>query len=175
MLLYVNYVLLNITYDIYYLFIIHFKSGNRKRLDVHQGSGFFEIILDSDGIAEVKYLHRTRELEISPIGVGELRVQLVDLCLNTKPSVILVTVVSVAIIRVEMSDKVEIGKCISCVVRLFDDSDSLLTIPDMNMITLKANMDTAIATVRKEAEVQAVPTAELQPFNGELKYIITGR
>lgn len=143
--------------------------NNKIVLPIKQGSGYYKLVLSSDFIADVKYLSNTKEVEITPQNDGDLRIHLVDLCLETKPAVIAVQVVSVHIIRVEMSDKVEINKCIPCVVRLYDENDNLLTLPDLDMIQLRADTEASIADLRRMK-----PEQDSQWGDGEVHYIITG-
>ncbi|XP_018577251.1 nuclear pore membrane glycoprotein 210 [Anoplophora glabripennis] len=143
--------------------------GNKQIVTVKQGSGYFELALSSDDIATVKYIESCKEIEIIPIRSGELTVQVIDLCLVSKPATLVINVVSVGIIRVEMADKVEIGKCISSVVRLYDENDNLMVIPDPNMIDLRPQFQNSIANIIR---------AEMDPAKpwgiGEIHYVITG-
>lgn len=82
--------------------------GNKEMVTVKQGSGYFDIALSATDIANIKYIESSKEIEVTPLKSGELTVQVMDLCLVTKPATLMVTVVSVGIIRVEMTDKVRI-------------------------------------------------------------------
>lgn len=119
---------------------------------------------------EAKYLENTREIELIPLTDGEIVLQITDLCLLSKPASIALSIISVSIIRVEMSDKVEIGKCISCTVRLYDENDNLLTLPDLDMIDLRVRVEPDIAVIRREE----VDDGKEDTFDGKLRYIITG-
>lgn len=145
--------------------------ANKNLITVQQGSGYFEIALSTNDLAEVRYLESSHELEITPLADGELHITLVDLCLVSKPAVIIVNVVSVNLLRVEMSDKVEVGKCISCVVRMYDEADNILTLPDLDMLNLQVTLEKDIATVRRDDKSGL---AEDGSFKGEIHYVITG-
>lgn len=80
--------------------------GNKEIVSIKQGSGYFELALSDTDIALIRYLETSKEIEVIPMKSGELTVQVIDLCLATKPANILISVVSVGIIRVEMADKV---------------------------------------------------------------------
>lgn len=141
-----------------------------RRIKVEQGSGYFQLVLSANEVAEVRYYEATREIEILPIQNGEVLISLVDLCLACKPAIITVSVVSISIIRVEMSDKVEINKCITCIVRFYDETDNLLGIPDPDMIDLKVNIDPPIVSIKKEDEEDNDDCLA----DGELRYIVHG-
>lgn len=143
--------------------------GNRKRIPVTQGSGFFEISLSNKDLANVKYIEATKEIEIMPKRSGELIINLNDLCLVTKPAMMMVNVVSVGLIRVEMIDKVETGKCIKCVVRLFDENDNLMDLPDKNMIGITPILEAKIANVAEDVEDPKNPWGV-----GEVHFLISG-
>lgn len=141
--------------------------GNRQTVSVQQGSGYFELALSADDIATVKYTESSKEIEIIPIRSGELTVQVIDLCLVSRPATLVVNVVSVGIIRVEMADKVEIGKCLPCIVRLFDENDNLMIIPDPNMIDLRPEFENSIANIHRAEKSDAWGV-------GEIHYTVTG-
>lgn len=143
--------------------------GNRKVLYVSQGSGYFELALSADDIAEVNYVEGSRKIEIFPIKDGELKISVKDLCLVSRPAVISVNVISVNNLRVEVSDKVEIGKCISCVLKLYDENDNPMMVPDSSLLNIMVHVDDPIINVEK------LPEDPENPWNlGEVHYIITG-
>lgn len=154
-----------VTPDVIY---VYNHPANRKRLSVKQGSGFYEISLSSSDIADVKYLEGSREIEIKPIRDGELHADLIDLCLTSRPAPLQINVVSIHIIRLIMTDKVEYKKCISCIVRLYDENDNLLDIPDVNMIELRTKLESDIVSIRKVEEIR-------NQLPGEIHYVITGK
>ncbi|XP_060536617.1 nuclear pore membrane glycoprotein 210 [Cylas formicarius] len=143
--------------------------GNKKTIPVLQGSGFFELALSADDIVDVRYVEGTKELEITPLKSGEVLVQLLDLCLVSKPATLTVNVISIGIIRIDMPDKVEIGKCIPCIVRLYDENDNLMDIPDLGMIDLRPEFEEKIANIERAKEDPKEPWG-----NGEIHYIVTG-
>lgn len=144
--------------------------GNKVVIPVKQGSGYFELALSADDIAMIKYTESAREIEVTPLKSGELIVQLSDLCLVSKPAQLTVNVVSVGIIRVEMVDKVETGKCIPAIVRLYDENDNLMIIPEPGMIDLRPEFENKIANIQRSEENPANPWGV-----GEIHYTITGK
>ncbi|KAJ8985935.1 hypothetical protein NQ317_010692 [Molorchus minor] len=143
--------------------------GNKEIVSVRQGSGYFELALSSDDLATVRYTESSKEIEIAPLKSGELTVQVVDLCLLSRPATLLISIVSVGIIRVEMPDKVEIGRCIPAVVRLYDENDNLMSIPDPSMIDLRPEFENKIANIQRMEQTSTDPWGV-----GEVHYTITG-
>ncbi|XP_066245926.1 nuclear pore membrane glycoprotein 210 [Euwallacea similis] len=143
--------------------------GNKKTVSVLQGSGFFEIALSADDIVDVTYLESTKELEVTPLRSGEVVIQLLDLCLMSKPAQLRVTVVSIGIIRVDMPGKVEVSKCIQCNVKLYDENDNLMDIPELNMVDLRPEFEDNIANIQRAEQSPKDPWGM-----GEIRYIVTG-
>ncbi|CAG9865544.1 unnamed protein product [Phyllotreta striolata] len=141
--------------------------GNKITVPITQGSGYFELLLSDDEIAVVKYLESSREIEITPMKSGELTVQVIDLCLIAKPANLVVNIIAVGIIRIEMVDKVEIGKCITAKVRLYDENDNLMNIPDPTMVDLRPEFENNIANIylAEKSDDWGI---------GEVQFIITG-
>ncbi|KAJ8925773.1 hypothetical protein NQ315_009621 [Exocentrus adspersus] len=143
--------------------------GYKQVVSVKQGSGYFDLALSAEDIAQVTYLESTKEIEIIPIRSGELTVQVIDLCIASKPTTLSINVVSVGLIRVDMADKVEIGKCISCIVRLFDENDNLMIIPDPDLFDLRPEFENNIANIHRAENNPADPWPP-----GEIHFVITG-
>lgn len=144
--------------------------SNKKTITILQGSGYFELVLNANDIAEVNYMEGSRQIEITPLKDGELKINVIDLCLVSRPAIIKVNVISVSILRVEMSDKVEIGRCISCIVRLYDENDNLMVVPDPTMLNLMVNIEDAIVTVEKQGD-----GSDSKLELGEVHYVVTGK
>lgn len=143
--------------------------GNKEIVSVKQGSGYFELALSTDDVALIKYCEKSRTIEIIPLHSGELTVQVIDLCLVARPATLIVNVVSVGIIRVDMVDKVEVGKCISSIVRIYDENDNLMAVPDPGMIDLQPEFENKIANIQRD---DINPD---QPWGlGEIHFTITG-
>lgn len=155
-----------VTPDVIYLYNY---PGNREVVSVKQGSGYYELVLSSTQIAEVNYLEGNRQVEVKPIGDGELTVHVVDLCLVSQPAVVVVYVISVHLMRVEVSDKVEVGRCVSCILRLYDENDNLMTVPDVGVLNVNVEHGSIISVEKLQADPEA-------PWpKGELHYVVTGQ
>lgn len=156
-------------------FVMYNHPKNIQFVDLKQGSGFYEIGLSSKEIAHVKYNEGSRELEISPKSTGELKISVSDICLASKPTSITVNVVSVKSIKVDMSHKVEIGKCVKAIVKLYDDADVLLQLPDLSLLELRTNVESKIISVKQTLECSEEPCQEEDRWGvGEIHFIITG-
>ncbi|KAK4884343.1 hypothetical protein RN001_000614 [Aquatica leii] len=146
--------------------IVYNHFNNKNRVLVNHGSGYYELAFSSVSVAEVKYLETTRELEILPLSEGEVHVTLKDLCFPSPPVGINVFVVSISSIKVEMSDKVEIGKCISAIVRVYDRYDNAITLPDYEVSKLTTDLENTIVIIKQNME---------RPTSAEnINYLITG-
>ncbi|XP_045469275.1 nuclear pore membrane glycoprotein 210 isoform X1 [Harmonia axyridis] len=145
------------------------NPGNKEMIDILHGSGYYQLHLSSDSIARVKYLEKTHQIEIVPVETGELIVQVVDLCLPTAPVTAVINIIAVGIIRVEMSDKIEVGKCIHSTVRLYDEHDNLIMLESISIIALNYMQTKEIVTLQRLLydEGESWPP-------GEVHYLVTG-
>lgn len=142
---------------------------NKQTLSVKQGSGYYELTLSSHDVASVKYNEVRQVIEIVPKQTGELQISVTDLCLVSPPVVISLNVVYVASIRVEMPDRVEIGKCIPAVVKFYDEFDSLMPLPKLEYLDVRHTLEDRIINIKLAQENRE------EPWNsGEIHYIITG-
>lgn len=66
--------------------------------------------------------------------------------------------------------QVEIGKCISAVVRLYDENDNLMDIPTPNMIDIRPEFESKIANIQVK---EKGPDEKWEM--GEVHFIITGK
>lgn len=113
---------------------------NKHKLSVKQGSGYNELSLSSSDIADVKYNEGLRQIEITPKLPGELHLSIRDLCLNSPPVSVVVSIVYAASVRVEMPDRVEIGKCIEAVLKFYDEYDNLMPLPKIEYLDIRYSM-----------------------------------
>lgn len=143
--------------------------GDNRIINIRHGSGFFDISSSSDSIVLMKYMENSKRIEVTPMSAGDVTIQVKDLCILSDPVSVRITVVTVAIIRVEMVDKVEMGKCIACIVRLYDENDNLLEIPDYKMVNLRHSFDKSIANI----QIYENSTDNVWE-EGEIRFIITG-
>lgn len=142
---------------------------NKFYIAVKQGSGFYELSLSSDNIAEVTYLDAKRQIEVRPQNNGELRVNVNDLCLTSKPATITLKIVSISSIDVEMPDKVQIGKAIKAVVKFYDETESLMPLPNLDYLDLRYIIEDDIISVKLLEENPKEPWGM-----GEVHYLING-
>ena len=96
--------------------MIYNHPTNRKAIIIKQGSGYFKLTLSNSDVAAVKFIEGSREIEVRPVRSGDLRIRIVDLCLESKYIDVTVSVVSVEALHVDTSDKVMemcTGKCLN--------------------------------------------------------------
>ncbi|KAF5275204.1 hypothetical protein FQR65_LT04236 [Abscondita terminalis] len=145
--------------------VIYNHFDNKRKISVSHGSGYFELALSTLEVAEIKYVENARELEIIPLAEGEVQVTLKDLCFPSLPVVINIFVVSIHSIKVEMSDKVEIGKCVSAIVKVFDRYDNVVSLPEYEISKIAADFEIDIAKISQDRKMESVD---------ELHYLVTG-
>lgn len=139
--------------------------NNRRVINIQHGSGFFELSLNIENLAKIKYRENHRQIEVIPIRPGELLIEVNDLCLSSAPVRVHVNILTIEYVRPEMSDKVEIGKSIECVVRLFDFNENLIT--QTSLIDIKGVLDKA-----NIAGIQKVNSKSSD--SGEIRFVLTG-
>lgn len=110
-------------------------------LQVNQGSGYYEFVLSSDEIADIRYLDTTRTISVIPRKPGVLRMTLVDLCLPSKSAEVLVEVQQLAVIEIDTVNKIERGKCVTAALRLYDTNGHLVKLPSHSALDFLADID----------------------------------
>lgn len=97
------------------------------------GSGSYEINLSEPGIVNVELDSTGRELIITPLRIGNVRIELIDRCLMTDSSYLHISIVSIGKIEVHVPDRVEKTKTIEAIVKLYDSMDNLLILDSKNL------------------------------------------
>ncbi|GFG29271.1 hypothetical protein Cfor_07948 [Coptotermes formosanus] len=142
---------------------------NIVNLQVNQGSGYYEYLLSSEEIADIKYLESTRVLEVIPKLDGLLKLALVDMCLVSKPAIAEIQVLGVGSIKVDVPERVEQGQYVSAIVRLYDTLDNLLPVPSTEFLDLRPVPDSGIIGVKLQPHDKKASLAL-----GEIRYTVTG-
>ncbi|XP_049962965.1 nuclear pore membrane glycoprotein 210 [Schistocerca serialis cubense] len=144
---------------------------NMIKLQVSQGSGYYELVLSSEDVADVTYVEGSRIIEIVPKTDGHLKLAMVDLCLPSKPALAEVQVSSVGSIKVEVAEHVEKGRCIPAVVHLYDTTGNVLPISDISLLNLRPLADTAVIGIKLLPDKETLMKVGSL---GEVHYVITG-
>uniref|UniRef100_A0A0C9RIR8 Pom210 protein n=1 Tax=Fopius arisanus TaxID=64838 RepID=A0A0C9RIR8_9HYME len=118
-------------------------------LQVNQGSGYYEFVLSTNEIADVRYVEPTRTISIIPKKSGTLQIALIDLCLISPPAVAEVDVQQLAGIEVESVNKVEKGRCIPATVKLFDTNGNVIELPSLESFDIRSDVDNSLIEVKK--------------------------
>jgi nuclear pore complex protein Nup210 len=139
------------------------------KLQVNEGSGYYEFVLSSEEIADVNYLESARVLEVIPKIDGLLKLALVDQCLVSKPAIAEIQVLGVGSIKVEIPERVERGQSVSAIVHLYDTMDNLLLVPSAEFLDLRPVPDSRIIGVKLQQQDKKAPLSL-----GEIRYIVTG-
>ncbi|XP_063995333.1 nuclear pore membrane glycoprotein 210 [Diachasmimorpha longicaudata] len=138
-------------------------------LQVSQGSGYYEFILSSDDIADVRYAEPTKTINIIPKKSGTLQIALVDLCLASPPAVAEIDVQQLAGIEVESVKKVERGRCIPATIRLFDTNGNVIQLPSLESFDIHADIDNSLIDIKKLS-----PSDQGEPPYTKILYMIHG-
>lgn len=75
---------------------------HQQRVPIIQGSGFYELKISERDIVNAVIDTEARSIVLEPLRIGQVRVELIDRCLSTEPSVLLVSVVSIGKIEIEV-------------------------------------------------------------------------
>lgn len=140
---------------------------NKRTINTKHGSGFIEISTNIENLAKIKYNENRRQVDIIPLRSGELIVEIRDLCLISDAISVEINIISIEYIRTEMIDKVEVGKSVECIVRLYDINNNLIT--QTNLIDIKAIFDKF-----NIASIQEINANRKQSDNGEIHFTLTG-
>lgn len=125
------------------------NSPNISYLQVSQGSGYYEFVLSSDEIADIRYMDTTRTISVIPKKPGVLRMTLVDLCLPSKSAEVYVEVQQLATIEVDTVSKIEKGKCVTAALRLYDTNGQIIRLPYHNALDFDAEVDNGYIEIRQ--------------------------
>lgn len=138
-------------------------------LQVSQGSGYYEFVLSTDEIADVRYVEPTKTISIIPKKAGILQIALVDLCLLSTAAVAEIEVQQLAEIQINSINKVEKGKCIAAAIKLFDTNGNIIELPSLEAFDLKPEIDNGFI------EIKCLPIAEQgQPPYAQILHMIHG-
>ncbi|XP_053988309.1 nuclear pore membrane glycoprotein 210 [Hylaeus volcanicus] len=138
-------------------------------LQVSQGSGYYEFVLSTDDIADVRYIESTKTISITPKTSGILNLALVDLCLPSKSAEAVIEIQQLAVIEIETVNKIEKGKCIVAALKLYDTNGHIIKLPSLNVLEFKAEVNNECI------EVKQLPSSEHgNPPYDQLLYMIYG-
>lgn len=143
--------------------------NNKYYLQVTQGSGFYDLVLSTDEVADVRYVEVTRTISIVPRKSGTLKIALVDLCLSSKPAEVEIEVQQLANLQIESVNKVEKGKYIVAKLQLYDTNGYLMMLPALDVL------DVRVETENGYIDIKRVPTKDQgsPPFD-KILYLVHG-
>lgn len=140
-----------------------------ERVQITQGSGFYNIKISEEGIVNVEYDEKLKEIVITPLKIGQVQIDLIDRCLMTDPSRLHVSVVSIGRIEAQVADRVERTKTIEAVIRIYDSLDDILSIDYKNLQIYELHEYTF------NSNILSITMADHINLNvGEIRYLITG-
>lgn len=148
---------------------IFLAPNHVERVRLAQGSGFYDLRISDDTIADIVYNEEAHEIVIQPLRIGQAQIELTDRCLMTEPSRFYLSVVSIGRIEVKMPDRVERLKSIEAIVRVYDSLDSLLSVDQKNLQIYELR-----DTVFNPHLLSVAPGDQNNLNVGEIRYSITG-
>lgn len=169
---------------------IFLAPNHQQRVQIIQGSGFYEIKVSEANILNAIIDNDQRQIVIEPLQIGQVEIDIVDRCLQTEPSRLTVSIVSIGRIEVQVcnsnfyshernnskilrklqvSDRVEKTKQIEAVARLYDSLDNPLALDYENL---------KVYELREHIWNSNILNIEIGHLSnldtGEIRYFITG-
>lgn len=160
--------------------ILFNHPSSKLILQVSQGSGYFEPQLESQDVANVRYLEHTQTLEIRPISTGIAHFGLVDLCLPSRPATVSITIVGVHSLVVDVADYLQRGKQTLCSVHIVDTMGNPLQLSDLRLLELRPQLEKSSSTIISVKEYESDPEMDKQlgitrPASpGEFRFVVQG-
>lgn len=81
---------------------IFLAPNHEERVQLIQGSGFYELKISEPNILNARIDNDLRQIVIEPLRIGQIDIDIVDRCLQTDPSRLTVSIVSIGRIEVQV-------------------------------------------------------------------------
>lgn len=81
---------------------IFLAPNHQQRIQLIQGSGFYELHVNEPNILNAVIDNELRQIVIEPLKIGQVEIDIVDRCLQTDPSRLTVSIVSIGRIEVQV-------------------------------------------------------------------------
>lgn len=146
---------------------IFFKS--QRRVPILQGSGYYEVSLSDRSKVTTEVDRQRNEILIRPKEIGDTMMTVFDRCLSSLKQEVLVSVVSVDRIELRVSDRVEQGKSIDAIVRLYSAHDAL----DVDYDNLNT-YELAVEVLNTDVLVMELVDDQRHLQRGEIRFRVTG-
>ncbi|XP_047371272.1 nuclear pore membrane glycoprotein 210 isoform X1 [Vespa velutina] len=130
------------------LIILNDPNG-KYYLQVNQGSGYYEFILSSNDVADVRYMEPTKVISVTPKKAGTVHIALRDLCLPSKEAEAIIEVQQLAIIETDVINKIEKGKCVIAALKLLDTNGNVIKLPSLNALNFKAKYENKYIEIKQ--------------------------
>ncbi|KAK2582107.1 hypothetical protein KPH14_004479 [Odynerus spinipes] len=118
-------------------------------LQVSQGSGYYEFVLSTNDVADIRYVEPTKVISVTPKKAGILHLALRDLCLPSKEAEAVIEVQQLAVIEVDVVNKIETGKCVIAALRLLDTNGHVIKLPSLNVLHFKAEFENRYVEIKQ--------------------------
>lgn len=83
---------------------IFLAPNHQQRVQLIQGSGFYEIKLNEQNIVNAVVDNDQRQIILEPLRIGQVEIDIMDRCLQTDPSRLTVSVVTIGRIEIQVSE-----------------------------------------------------------------------
>lgn len=82
---------------------IFLAPNHEQRIQLIQGSGYYELRVNEPNILNAVIDNERRQIVIEPLRIGQVEIDVIDRCLQTDPSTLTVSIVSIGRIEVQVS------------------------------------------------------------------------
>lgn len=148
---------------------IFLAPGLMHRIQLGQGSGYYDIRVKNPSMLEVRHDKSSSQLVLIAKQIGETTIEIDDKCLKTESSKLEVSIVSVGRVDLFTLDRVERTRSIEAIVKLYDSNNQLVDIDrdrlDVYQLSEKIHNERTLSIRRGSQD-------NLQL--GEIRYMITG-
>ncbi|KAI4492422.1 hypothetical protein M0804_002213 [Polistes exclamans] len=130
------------------LIILNDPNG-KYYLEVTQGSGYYEFILSSNDVADVRYMEPTKVISVKPKKAGIVHISLRDLCLPSKEAEAIIEVQQLAVIETDVINKIEKGKCVIAALKLLDTNGNIIKLPSLDILNFKPKFENKYIEIKQ--------------------------
>ncbi|KAI4499131.1 hypothetical protein M0802_005714 [Mischocyttarus mexicanus] len=130
------------------LIILNDPNG-KYYLEVNQGSGYYEFILSSNDVADVRYMEPTKVICIKPKKAGIVHISLRDLCLPSKEAEAIIEVQQLAVIETDVINKIEKGKCVIAALKLLDTNGNIIKLTSLDVLNFKPKFENKYIQIKQ--------------------------
>ncbi|KAK7069963.1 hypothetical protein SK128_003833 [Halocaridina rubra] len=107
--------------------VLYRHKANILDLVISGGSGFFEVQMPTSEVLSMAYSEKDKKVAVRPLSDGEVKVTLIDVCLDAEnPAGAIVRVSSIASLELVVVDRVELGGYLEAEVLALDSAGYII-------------------------------------------------